>query len=174
MARTIDLGLVRGGAALGDIVNIVYPVGSIYMSVNDVSPQTLFGGEWEAIQGRFLLGADASVPAGSEGGEAEVALQEAHTPPHTHTADAITGYFRPRGADASAFWNGSGGASANGAFSIGATWESGYYMGRASGLGKAVSQIDFNATPVIHEAGGGEAHNNMPPYLAVYMWKRTA
>lgn len=47
-----------------------YPVGSIYLSVTDTDPATLFGGTWERIGGRFLLGADDTYAAGSTGGEA--------------------------------------------------------------------------------------------------------
>ena len=41
-------------------LDLVYPVGSIYMSVNNVNPKNLFGGEWEKIEGRFLLGSGTS------------------------------------------------------------------------------------------------------------------
>lgn len=47
-----------------------YPVGAIYLSVTDVNPAALFGGTWERIGGRFLLGADRTYAAGSTGGEA--------------------------------------------------------------------------------------------------------
>lgn len=51
------------------ILDFTYPVGSIYMSVNSTNPSTLFGGTWERIQGRFLLGASSSYTAGSTGGQ---------------------------------------------------------------------------------------------------------
>ena len=37
-------------------IDLIYPVGSIYMSVNDTNPKTFFGGQWTKIEGRFLLG----------------------------------------------------------------------------------------------------------------------
>lgn len=40
-----------------ELIDLIYPVGSIYISVNSVSPATLFGGTWEQIQDRFLLSA---------------------------------------------------------------------------------------------------------------------
>ena len=53
-----------------DLINLIYPVGSIYMSTNNVSPATFLGGTWVAIQDRFLLSAGSSYSAGSTGGEA--------------------------------------------------------------------------------------------------------
>lgn len=49
------------------IAKLIYPVGSIYMSLNPVNPSVLFGGTWEQIENRFLLAA-GSISAGSEGG----------------------------------------------------------------------------------------------------------
>lgn len=43
-----------------ELIDIMWPVGSIYISVNNTSPQTLFGGSWTRIPGMFLLGADPS------------------------------------------------------------------------------------------------------------------
>lgn len=48
-----------------------YPVGAIYLSMTEVNPAALFGGTWERIGGRFLLGADTTYAAGSTGGEAD-------------------------------------------------------------------------------------------------------
>lgn len=43
-------------SSLKDMFNLIYPVGSIYMSINNVNPSTLFGGELSQIKGRFLVG----------------------------------------------------------------------------------------------------------------------
>ena len=126
-------------------LNSVYPVGSIYMSVNSASPATLFGGTWVELQGRFLLGRSASYGNGSTGGAASVAISTAQMPSHGHTI---------RG------WN----IGANGALpdTTPYNWvgydRSGWY----------------SVDSVISKTGSGSAHDNMPPYLAVYMWKRTA
>lgn len=47
----------------------IFPVGSIYTSINSTNPATLFGGTWEQIQGRFLLSASSSYAAGDTGGQ---------------------------------------------------------------------------------------------------------
>lgn len=131
---------VGGAPSKETLLDMVYPVGSIYLSVNATSPATLFGGTWEQIKGRFLLGASADYPAGSVGGEATHTLTVAEMPSHTHTdgTDPTNGISATTGGGVSAvvYWN--------------------------SASGRATSA-----------AGGGAAHNNMPPYLVVYMWKRT-
>lgn len=137
-----------------EVLNAVYPVGAIYLSVNSASPQELFGGTWERLKDRFLLGAGDTYAAGATGGEATHTLTGSEMPNHNHTQRQQAG---------------------NG------------------GIGKCVTDPtitpgDIKGMPlrnttwsdgssqaiVTEEAGGSKAHNNMPPYLAVYMWKRTA
>lgn len=128
------------------ILDNVYPVGSIYMSVNSTNPENLFGGTWEQIQGRFLFGMNSSYPAGSTGGEITHKLTANEMPTHAH-------YMA----------SGNGGGDG--------TWEPdvGYYLLDSVTTDKTTywAQIGMN------NAGGSEAHNNMPPYLSVYIWKRT-
>lgn len=79
-----------------DVFNAVYPVGSIYMSANNVNPTTLFGGTWEQITGRFLLASSSNRAAGATGGAETVSytpagavgnhtLTAAEMPKHSHT-----------------------------------------------------------------------------------------
>ena len=68
-----------------NIVDIIYPVGSIYLSVSATSPATLFGGTWQRIQGRYLLASDGSHPAASTGGSNSVQLTVQNLPAHSHT-----------------------------------------------------------------------------------------
>ena len=75
---------LRADLGIGDYVDLIYPVGSIYMSVNATNPKDLFGGTWTQIQGRFLLGMSSSYPAGSQGGEATHTLTANEMPNHTH------------------------------------------------------------------------------------------
>ena len=69
-----------------DVPNKVYPIGSIYMSVNSTNPSELFGGEWERIQDRFLLASGSAYANGSTGGSATVTLTSAQSgvPAHSH------------------------------------------------------------------------------------------
>lgn len=117
-----------------------YPVGAIYLSVTEVEPSSLFGGTWERIGGRFLLGADTTYTAGSAGGEAEHTLTIDEMPRHNHGLDN---------------YNSAGNAT---------PFLTVQHQDK-KGYGGNVQTM---------YAGGSKAHNNMPPYLAVYMWKRTA
>lgn len=77
--------------AVLQVLQAVYPVGSIYCSYGTVSPATLFGfGQWTKIEGRFLLGANATYSLGSTGGEATVALTVAQLPAHSHGASSAS------------------------------------------------------------------------------------
>ena len=52
------------------LLNSIYPIGSIYMSVNSTNPENFIGGTWERIQDKFLLASGSTYSAGSTGGEA--------------------------------------------------------------------------------------------------------
>ena len=71
-----------------NIVDIVYPVGSIYMSVAEVDPSVLFGGIWTKIEGKFLLASSDSYTLGDTGGASTVILEIANLPSHTHSVGA--------------------------------------------------------------------------------------
>lgn len=117
-----------------------YPVGSIYLSVTDANPAALFGGTWERIGGRFLLGADSTYAAGSTGGEAEHTLTVGEMPKHNHDVDNL---------------NASGNATP--------------FM-----TVQAHDKKGFGGNVRTMYAGGNQPHNNMPPYLAVFMWQRVS
>ena len=121
-----------------------YPVGSIYLSASETSPASLFGGTWEQIKDRFLLAAGSTWAAGTEGGEASHTLTNNEIPSHTHNINAS--YSNPGSA-----------TSVNGKLLAGHDENSWLWEFASTG-----------------STGDGEAHNNMPPYLAVYMWKRVA
>ncbi len=72
---------------VSDLLNRVYPVGSIYMSAVNVSPASFLGGTWQAIeQGRMLMAAGSSWQAGTTGGAAYHALTVQEMPAHDHSA----------------------------------------------------------------------------------------
>ncbi len=124
-------------------VDLVYPVGSIYMNLNPTNPGTLFGGTWTQISGRFILGAGGGYSAGQTGGEASHTLTQNEMPAHKHTmekAPVVVGKHEIDGLSGGAAWSDLG-----------------------IGLGTDTSTN-----------GGGQSHNNMPPYYVVYIWRRTA
>ncbi len=163
------------------LVNLIYPVGSIYISVNSTSPATLFGGTWAQIQGQFLLGCNSAYTAGSTGGEATHLLTAAETPAHTHSRGTmdiggeVRVYCDYNKGNTSFDTEGVKGAFN---FTTGTDTEMGTSWNIQSGTQDAVRMIKFTAsrnwTGETSSFGGGLAHNNMPPYLAVYIWKRTA
>ena len=132
--------VVIGGKTL---LNLIYPLGSIYMSVNNVSPATFLGGTWAQINDRFLLAAGSTYSAGSTGGSATHTLTTAEMPSHTHNA-AIAGGSEAYGTTRTAVGN----------------------------FSRVTSGYTDSST--LLSTGSGAAHNNMPPYLTVYVWKRTA
>lgn len=84
------------------IVDKIYPIGSIYMSVNATSPSTLFGGTWVKIEGRFLLGSGGGYSLGAAGGEATHTLTIDEMPSHTHTTTFYNDDFS-NGGDSQSF-----------------------------------------------------------------------
>ena len=153
------------------LFDIVYPVGAIYMSVSSTSPAILFGGTWEQIENRFLLAAGSSYTAGNTGGAKTVTLTESQIPSHTHSVNLNTGNG---GVHTHVVWRYASGSGSWGANPSGrncaTTLDSGMVMGIADSAGEHNHAISGNTG----STGGGKSHNNMPPYLVVYMWKRTA
>lgn len=138
---------ITGGFDTSILLKSVYPVGSIYMSATNVNPATLFGfGTWEPIKDRFLLAAGDTYEAGSIGGEAEHTLTELEMPAHDHEFDRHQ------------LWR-------NESIPSSTTTVEGY------GANNKTLPIYTDTTVA---TGAGESHNNMPPYLTVYIWKRTA
>lgn len=147
-------GIVHNRELLSDLLSrislMAYPVGSIYISVNNTNPSTLFGGTWEQLQDRFLLACSSIYTAGSRGGEATHTLTVNEIPSHTHDMDdAIYGNYKNR---------------------LGIRGDGGGSNGLIPSMTQTTGYSRYKPT----NTGGGQAHNNMPPYLAVYMWKRTA
>lgn len=151
-------------------IDTVYPVGSIYLSVNNTNPSNLFGGTWEQIQDRFLLGAGSTYSAGSTGGEATHKLTVDEMPSHTHTPTTSTPNTDTYNQYA---------FTINRHFSSSSTQRfavdkgSGYtVMGANKSADDYGGNNDINQSLTTAPTGGSIAHNNLPPYLVVYMWKR--
>lgn len=142
------------------VVDIIYPVGAYYITESSTTPASLFGGNWAIVQNRFLLGTGVLYDAGDEGGEATHTLTEAEMPNHWHNAIVPN-----RNTTAKTT------AAAGAVFNGNVEW--------LDAGGEKVA-YDFTAPPVTSDipdasrTGGGQAHNNMPPYRVVYIWRRTA
>ena len=127
----------KGG--ISSLADLIYPVGSLYLSTADVNPSIFFGGNWERIQDRFLLAAGQTYSAGSTGGESSHTLTVEELPSHNHGLV----YSEDAEGDKDIKWLGTHGSGSN---------------------------IAYGHTPT----GGDQPFNIMPPYLAVYVWKRTS
>lgn len=141
-----------------NICDIIWPVGAIYCSYDSTSPSELFGGTWVAITDRFLY---ASSSAGTTGGESTVKLYRGNMPSNFCTITTMYGELGNHWDDG---WY-TAGDRAGYTLTTG-SMVSGYYR---SWLLFAGNEITPN-----YGTGGGIAHNNMPPYTTVYMWRRTA
>lgn len=142
-------------------VDLIWPIGSIYISVNSTNPSLLFGGTWELVPGRFLLGTGEpgnnnydgfgqlsgdepywSINPGITGGEYRHQLTINEMPNHRHdTMVDVPGV--PTTA-------------------------------RLYGFNLVQRELQYVDNYVVQATGGNVKHNNMPPFLCVYMWKRTA
>lgn len=128
------------------------PAGKLWGSDDPTSPASIVGGTWERIKDRFILAAGDTYAAGSTGGEAEHTLTIAEMPKHSHIENM---------------------QASNGGIATIAIRNS---KGNTSGMA-GYSQNDWLTNSLglsTDGAGKDAAHNNMPPYIAMYVWKRIA
>lgn len=159
---TIDCGkefFLRGPFTLRNatgsfvsLLDFIYPVGSVYISVNSTDPGKLFGGTWQQIKDRFLLSAGDTYAAGSTGGSAKATL-----PSHTHTVGS--GGYQLWGAK-----SGQGSTEPGNQISGDAKYYAAAKGGSASNY-KWLNSVDSKGVSDVSQA-------NMPPYLVVYVWQR--
>ena len=132
-------------------LDLVYPIGSIYeTSDGDFNPAEEFGGTWEKIEGRFLIGASDEYPNGTTGGSTT----------HSHDAGSLYACIGSPYGNANALgFTSTGWHGADSTYSVGGT------TATASGHPSRSHDTDVGGTT--------GTSSSMPPYLAVYMWKRT-
>lgn len=126
-----------------DILDMVFPVNSIYISYSHTSPAELFGGTWHRMESRFLWGTTSTGTIGATGGEQTHKLTVNEMPSHNHTAVSVRITQKDGGAAAMRNYN----------------------------LSNMATDVGI---PVVSNTGGDAAHNNMPPYVNVALWRRTA
>ena len=137
----------------------MYPVGSIYISVNATNPTALFGGTWEQIKDRFLLAAGNTYAAGSTGGEA------AHTHKYGFQYGAYYGSISMElDAQSGALQGGTGNP-------VGSAYAANTNSDVNNNAASAKKNLMLSHYKSIADTSSA---SNMPPYLAVYAWKRTA
>ena len=153
-----------------DLFNMIYPVGSIYMSVNNTNPSLLFGGTWEKIEDTFLLASGTNYTSGSTGGSADsVVVSHNHTQ-NSHTHKALSNRrFVVVGDGAN--W----GYSSKIKIGTGENTTAYYYVHSTENTGGIIEHTETaGASPTINSTGEDGTGKNMPPYITVNIWKRTA
>ena len=138
---------------VNNVIDMIYTIGSIYLSVNNVNPSSVFGGTWVRFgNGKTLVGVDTNDSdfnsVEKTGGEKTHTTTLNEMPTHKHT---VIMSWAPNQSH-----NHSGGTYAK-SFAEGANPSDGTYQ---------------STDERIDNAGGGQPHNNLQPYITVYMWKR--
>lgn len=125
--------------------NLIPSIGEIYITTSIEHPSVKFGGTWEQIKDTFLLASGDIYNAGEAGGESEHVLTVDEMPSHSHTFNRHQ------------LWSN----------------ESVPESGTSKGYGASNKTLAVYRDDTSY-IGGNQAHNNMPPYLTVYIWKRVA
>lgn len=139
------------------LLDIIYPIGSVYISSRPTDPGTLFGGTWARIKDCFILAAGDTYAAGATGGEAKHTLTESEMPSHKHTFLGNSNTFT---------WGATSGMN----YPVRLDGQN-VVVGYATSNELVTDQAVFKRTA---NTGGGNAFNNMPPYITRYVWERTA
>lgn len=157
----------------------IYPVGSIYMSVNSTNPSTYFGGTWVAWgSGRVPVGINTSDTNFSTvektGGASTVTLTTSQMPSHTHTFTGSSATTSSNGAHTHTLnlnktaWSGSSGSRVV----VDSTDYTALTNNKTSSNGAHTHTLTAKGSNA--NTGGGGSHTNLQPYIVCYMWKRTA
>ena len=158
-----DMGIRGAQGAKGEAYDGLsfYPIGAIYMSTTAASPAQYYGGTWERIKDRFLLAAGDTYQLGETGGAATVALTSNQIPSHSHNVIATLKthnvYYDMVMTD--------GGENA-------IVLDGSTYYGKITIPKDRAGRL--KATDEDNAQDRNAAHNNMPPYRAVYVWQRIA
>lgn len=195
-----------------EIANLIYPIGSIYISVNNVNPSTLFGGEWEQLPTGYLKSGTSYATGGSSktgkasGNTGATTLTTSQIPAHAHGLNNHTHSLNNHTHGVGTLKTAENGNHAHSikrtqsnatsgsqtrylvntdstTFTGTATNTTGAHTHTISGATAAASGNTGAASGNTANAGGGGSHTHTlgehthtiePPYVQVYMWKRTS
>lgn len=159
MAEQIESAKDYADTVATNALQKAYPIGSIYLTMNTSNPADLFGfGTWTMLSNNFLIGAGDTYNIGATGGETAHTLVYEELPA---TSGSIVMHNAANGTNIA----GTGGCFTSSSVNQG-TYRHGGTLLEASTV--SVGRIDYS------NGGEDQPHNNMPPYLAVYMWKRVS
>lgn len=169
--QTIEYTVQAITKTINSIADIVYPIGAIYMSLSPTHPSILFGGAWTALENRFLLGASNTYEGGATGGSKDAIVVK-----HNHTQ---TGHNHSPTTSGNKFLVSADNIAVNAAterkFPDASSGGHHFvYTDDTNPSGINENTTTTTVTPTINDKGSDGTDKNMPPYLSVYMWKRTA
>ena len=165
------------------IMSVAFPVGAIYISTSSTNPSSLFGGTWTQIEDMFLLGAGSIYTAGSTGGESTHVLTDVELPSHNHnntiSVSATQSSHMHSISSGTGKCTNAGGLGYGYVYAVGGPDNDKSSRSDRTTTAKGVAVMN-NSQPAITvtssitnaNTGSNQAHNNMPPYLAVYIWQR--
>ena len=169
------------------LLNIYHPVGSYYFTDRNVNPGTFLGGTWETVEGRFLIGAsEETYPVNSTGGSADAVVVEHDHVGSTNSSGAHIHTVSGTAASAGnhAHYAGSKRYNAYGKGNLDALMQYGYngnYTGSSAAgahthsiSGSAASGGAHTHEVTVESSGESGIGKNLPPYIAAYIWVRTA
>ena len=219
----------------GKMTQVIYPVGSVYMTFTNDNPANIFGGTWQKVEGKFLLGSSESYAVDSTGGEKTHVLTAAELPSHTHTATTTSSGSHSHSigssgghthtatsADAGSHNHNAGNSDSRYRFTINKTVDDASsgagivarrkvqttsngnaWVMTSIGSDSDINESRYTSTVSAHNhtitvnsggshthttnsagshthnvtigaTGSGKAHNNMPPYQVVNIWRRVS
>lgn len=163
-----------GGGDNQNICDLIYPIGSIYLSMSNTDPSTLFGGTWESINGYYLYAGVGGNTSGSNTSgvpstdiTGSTALTVAQMPSHTHIQNAHSHTENPK------CW-----INDQSHYDTRLKCTSGFYAGA-----EITTYYTGSTTATNKNTGGGQGHTHTlsshtheinPLRFEVYTWKRTA
>lgn len=150
------------------ILNIVYPVGSIYVSMNSTNPSSIIGGTWTQIKDKFLYCTTSSKVTGGSTTTGSHTLTVDEIPAHSHGSKTLTGGFYAYDYT---------GSRANGIVSESNANNNGVGFSNNATAETPWKNFNIKATHEHNSVGGGGSHThsqNLPPYITCYAWYRTA
>lgn len=147
--------VITSGHTIQEILDVVYPIGAIYMSIDSANPAAIFGGTWSAWgTGRVPVGYDVSQT------EFDTVEETGGAKTHVHDLDSSTSGARIRISSDNSVW------------ALTKTLTS-RAMTRMVGVSSNAPQTDESVSAVALE-GDSNASSSLQPYIVCYMWKRTA
>lgn len=172
------MNVIKRTPIVNQIIDMIYPIGSTYISVNSVNPSFLFGGTWEQLKDKFLLASGDTYSNGATGGSATVSLSASQMPRHNHSTNS---HYHTASETNEYYVTSTSSGASNKRVTVPTSGSN--YADVQSSSTFHHRTVTGSASPSTKYTGGtgsteayqnGSAHENMPPYLVVYMWKRIA